>query len=74
MRSGAKRIVELMESASDRVAVMAFLWAMPNKVYTLNASGSVARQQLLEGIMSLSPVGGHPAVLSQRQGNSNGRD
>ena len=54
MKSGAKRIVESMESARDRVAVMTFPCAMPNSVYTLNASGSVARQQLLEDIMSLS--------------------
>jgi len=54
MKSGAKRIVESMESARDRVAVMTFPCAMPNNVYTLNASGSVARQQLLEDIMSLS--------------------
>jgi len=38
----------------DRVAVMTFPRAMPNNVYTLNALGSVARQQLLEGTMSLS--------------------
>ncbi|CUS14992.1 unnamed protein product [Tuber aestivum] len=54
MKSKAKRIVESMESARDRVAVMTFPCAFPNSVYTLNASGSVARQQLLEDIMSLS--------------------
>lgn len=54
MKSKAKRIVESMESARDRVAVMTFPCATPNIVYTLNASGSVARQQLLEDIMSLS--------------------
>ncbi|CAZ83056.1 unnamed protein product [Tuber melanosporum] len=54
MRSKAKRIVESMESARDRVAVMTFPCATPNSVYTLNASGSVARQQLLKDIMSLS--------------------
>jgi len=54
MKSKAKRIVESMESARDRIAVMTFPCATPNTVYTLNASGSVARQQLLEDIMSLS--------------------
>ncbi|RPA90155.1 hypothetical protein L873DRAFT_1795647 [Choiromyces venosus 120613-1] len=54
MKSKAKRIVESMESARDRVAVMTFPCAVPNSVYTLNASGSVARQQLLEDIMTLS--------------------
>ena len=32
---------------------MAFPCVMPNNVCTLNASGNVARQQLLEDIMSL---------------------
>ncbi|KAG0633533.1 hypothetical protein HOY80DRAFT_1104625 [Tuber brumale] len=54
MKSKAKQIVESMESARDRVAVMTFPCATPNSVYTLNASGSVARQQLLKDIMSLS--------------------
>jgi len=74
MKSGAKLIVESMESARDRVAVMTFPCAMSNNVYTLNASGSVARQQLLEDIMSLSSVDEHPAIVSQCQGSSNGRD
>ena len=53
MKSGAKLIVRSMASARDRVAVMAFPCVMPNSVYTLNASGNVARHQLLEDIMSL---------------------
>jgi len=54
MKSRAKRIVEPIESARKRVAVKAFPSAIPNKVHTPNVSGSVASQQLLEDIMSLS--------------------
>ncbi|PUU82903.1 hypothetical protein B9Z19DRAFT_1120009 [Tuber borchii] len=54
MKSGAKRIVKSMESLRDRVTVRTFLCAMLNNVYTLNSSESVARQQLLKNIMSLS--------------------
>jgi len=54
IKLGAKRIVPSMERARDRVVVMTFPRAIPNNVYTLNASGSVAGQQLLEGTMSLS--------------------
>jgi len=64
MKSGAKLIVESMESARDRVAVMTFPYIMPNNVYTLNASGSIARQQLLEDIMSLPSADEHPAIAS----------
>jgi len=39
MKLGAKQIVQSMESTRDRVAVMAFPCAMPNNVYTLDASG-----------------------------------
>jgi len=39
---------------SDRVAVRTIPCAMPNYVYTLNASGIVARQGQLINIMSLS--------------------
>jgi len=35
MKLGVKRIVELMESARARVAIIAFPCAMPNNVYTL---------------------------------------
>lgn len=35
----------------DRVVVMTCLYPMPKKVCTLNASGSIARQHLLEDIM-----------------------
>ncbi|PUU82894.1 hypothetical protein B9Z19DRAFT_1119997 [Tuber borchii] len=49
MKSGAKRIVKSMESSRVRT----FLCAMPNNVYTVNSSESVARQQLPEDIMSL---------------------
>jgi len=52
---------------------MTFPCTLPNKVHTLNASGRVARQQLLEDNVSLSPADEHPAVVSQRQGSSNGR-
>jgi len=53
MKSKVKRIVESMENAMGRAAVKTFPCAMPNNAYTLNTSGSVARQQLLEDIMSL---------------------
>ncbi|KAG0634240.1 hypothetical protein HOY80DRAFT_1140836, partial [Tuber brumale] len=42
-----------MKSARGRVTIMIFPCVMPNTVYTLNASGSVAGRQLLEYIMSL---------------------
>ena len=45
---GAKQMVHKMEFTKDRVAVMTFPCAIPKKVYTLNLSGWVARQGLLE--------------------------
>jgi len=73
MKSVAKHIVQSMESPRDRVALMTFPHAMWNTVYTLNSSGVLARQQLLEDIMALSSTHGHPALLPQCQGSNNGR-
>ena len=42
-----------MESERDRVTVITSLCAIPNNFSTLNASGIVVRQQLLEDIMTL---------------------
>jgi len=63
MKSGAKRIVESMETSRDRVAATAFPCAMPNNEHTLNSSGSVASQQLVEDIISLSRADKHPSIV-----------
>lgn len=68
-KSGAKRILESIESARDRVVVITCLSAMPNKVCTLNASGIIARQQLPEDIMFLSLP---PVSLPQSSRNIKG--
>jgi len=68
-------VVELIESARDRVAIKTFDSAMPERtIYTLYALGSVVRQWLLEDIMSHSPADEYPTVTPQPQGSSNSRD
>jgi len=73
MKSEAKQTVESIESAGDRVVVITFPCAMQNNGYYLNSSGSMARQPLLEDIMSLPlrttgiPLSSHKVKDSKKQ-------